>query len=177
MNIADENRTVANPQGESEMGARKFGHEMKRTRRALSVINQNLAGSQAYPHVVNKRPNTQKCVIYNDNICNPVQRPITRKFAAQIAPAQNQQPCPSETKKVDSSSIQNSRDEDVKIIDEECKVAADIPVPMSLEKPKAAPNQIIQTEEVEMEDIFEEAILDIDGRDAKKPSCCHRICG
>uniref|UniRef100_A0A7C9AB39 Uncharacterized protein n=1 Tax=Opuntia streptacantha TaxID=393608 RepID=A0A7C9AB39_OPUST len=169
MNIADENRTVANPQGESEMGARKFGHEMKRTRRALSVINQNLAGSQAYPHVVNKRPNTQKCVIYNDNICNPVQRPITRKFAAQIAPAQNQQPCPSETKKVDSSSIQNSRDEDVKIIDEECKVAADIPVPMSLEKPKAAPNQIIQTEEVEMEDIFEEAILDIDGRDAKNP--------
>uniref|UniRef100_A0A7C9AAL2 Cyclin N-terminal domain-containing protein n=1 Tax=Opuntia streptacantha TaxID=393608 RepID=A0A7C9AAL2_OPUST len=119
MNIADENRTVANPQGESEMGARKFGHEMKRTRRALSVINQNLAGSQAYPHVVNKRPNTQKCVIYNDNICNPVQRPITRKFAAQIAPAQNQQPCPSE--------------------------------------------------EVEMEDIFEEAILDIDGRDAKNP--------
>jgi hypothetical protein len=37
------------------MGSRKFGQEIRQTRRALSVIKQSLVGGQAYPCVVNKR--------------------------------------------------------------------------------------------------------------------------
>ncbi|XP_021727543.1 G2/mitotic-specific cyclin-2-like [Chenopodium quinoa] len=151
--INDENQSIPNFQG-----PRKFGHEAKRTRRALSVINQNLVGSQPYPCVVNKRPNSQKCVIFDENIPNPVQRPVTRKFAAE----NNKQ----------EIKVQNSSEviEDVKIIDVECKTITDVPVPMSLEKPEsAAQNQINEMEEVEMEDIFEDPILDIDGRDSKNP--------
>ncbi|XP_021760044.1 G2/mitotic-specific cyclin-2-like [Chenopodium quinoa] len=152
--INNENQSIPNFQG-----PRKFGHEAKRTRRALSVINQNLVGSQPYPCVVNKRPDSQKCVIFDENIPNPVQRPVTRKFAAEINNKQE-------------IKVQNSSEviEDVKIIDVECKTITDVPVPMSLEKPEsAAQNQINEMEEVEMEDIFEDPILDIDGRDSKNP--------
>ncbi|GAB4848393.1 G2/mitotic-specific cyclin-1 [Ancistrocladus abbreviatus] len=161
------------------MGPREFGGpEMKRSRRALSVINQNLAGAQAFPCVVNKRAMTQKCVIYDENLPNPLQRPITRpvicsfrRFAAQIASTQKQQQtCLQGIKKSDPA-IQNSSDaEDSKFLDaEEYKAALDLPVPMSLEQTELAPNHANQTEEVEMEDIFEEPILDIDGCDAKNP--------
>lgn len=145
----DENQSSANLQG-----PRKFGQGAKRTRRALSVINQNLVGSQKYPCVVNKRPNSQKCVIFDENISNPVHRPVTRKFAA-------------ETNKAEVSVQNSSEVEDVKIIDVECKAITDLPVPMSLEQPQA--NQTTEMEEVEMEDIFEDPILDIDGRDEKNP--------
>ncbi|KMT09623.1 hypothetical protein BVRB_6g130760 [Beta vulgaris subsp. vulgaris] len=158
--MTDENQSNVNLQD-----TRKFGHDTKRTRRALGVINQNLVGSQHHPCIVNKQPNSQKCVIYDENIPNPIPRPITRKFGASL----NQQSCSQETKKSDIS-IQNSSEfEDIKIIDVECTAATDLPVPMSLENPAAAPIQSNEMEEVEMEDIFEDPIMDIDGPDAKNP--------
>ncbi|CAO2831281.1 unnamed protein product [Amaranthus hypochondriacus] len=170
--ITDENQRISNLQGEAVADTRKIGHETKRPRRALSVINQNLVGSNAYPCIVNKKPSSQKCVIYDDNIPNPIQRPITRKFAAQIAPTQNQQSCLVETNK-QVNSVQNSNEvEDSKIMDGECKAKAtiDLPVPMSMEESEVTPNQSNDMEEVEMEDIFEDdPILDIDGCDSKNP--------
>ncbi|KNA12800.1 hypothetical protein SOVF_122630 [Spinacia oleracea] len=151
--INDENQSIPNIQG-----VRKFGHEAKRTRRALGVINQNLVGS--HPCIVNKRHNSQKCVIFDDNIPNPVQKPNTRKFAAESKKAELRVENPIEVE---------DEDDDVNIIDVECKAITDVAVPMSLEKPESAPKQTNEMEEVEMEDIFEDPILDIDGRDAKNP--------
>lgn len=55
--------------------------------------------------------------------------------------------------------------------DVECIVATttDLPVPMSLEKPEVASTQTNEKEEVEMEDIFEDPILDIDDGDSRNP--------
>ncbi|KMT09624.1 hypothetical protein BVRB_6g130770 [Beta vulgaris subsp. vulgaris] len=162
--MTDENQTTVSLQG-----ARKFGHEQKRTRRALGSINPNLVGSNPYPCIVNKRPNSQKCMLKDENIPNPVQRPITRRFAAQIAPSLNQQSCSKESNKSDISIPNSTEVEDVKIIDVECKAATDLPVPMSLEKPEVAPIQSNEMEDLEMEDIIEDPILDIDVPDAKNP--------
>ncbi|THG09954.1 hypothetical protein TEA_009607 [Camellia sinensis var. sinensis] len=97
----------------------------------------------------------------------PTHRPITRKFAAQIA--STQQNCLEKTKKPDSSSVQSFRVwEDCPVIDEEHKEATDPPVPMSLEQTEAVPDEEEQME-VEMEDIFEEPVMDIDSCDAKNP--------
>ncbi|GMH14931.1 hypothetical protein Nepgr_016772 [Nepenthes gracilis] len=156
-----------NSQGVLEMGTKKFGPEMKRSLRALSAINQNLVGAQAYPNVVKKRVLPRKCMIYNGSLPNPAQRPITRKFAAQIATSQQLHEARRQKNDLDLS-IQNSReDEDFQFIDAEENIAAmDPPVPMPLEQTEAASNQ---TEEVEMEDIFEEPVVDVDGLDAKNP--------
>ncbi|GMH24538.1 hypothetical protein Nepgr_026381 [Nepenthes gracilis] len=157
-------------QGGSEMDNKKFVPEMKRSRRALSVINQNSVGSQPYPCFVNKRATTQKCVIYDENLPNPAKRPITRKFAAaaQITSSQKQhETCIQENTKLDPSRLGGG---DHKFVDaEEYKEAMDLPEPMSLEKTEPAQNQTNQMEEVEMEDIFKELIVDIDGDDAKNP--------
>jgi cyclin B len=52
------------------------------TRRALSTINKNITEAPSYPYAVNKRSVSER-----DGICNkpPVHRPVTRKFAAQLA--------------------------------------------------------------------------------------------
>ncbi|GAB2279749.1 G2/mitotic-specific cyclin-1 [Dionaea muscipula] len=150
------------------------GKVTRRGRRALGVIDQNLEGAQPYPCVVNKRPMPQKIAVYDGSLSNPVQRPITRRYAAEIASTQQQQQqhnCVQEKKKLDPSSHSSKEVEDCKLIAvEECNIAAmDLRVSMSPEQTQAAADQINEMEEVEMEDIFEDAIMDIDGRDLKNP--------
>ncbi|XP_031261532.1 G2/mitotic-specific cyclin-2-like [Pistacia vera] len=157
-----------NVQGGLEMGGRKFGQEIKHNRRALSVINQNLVGAQAYPCIVNKRGLSGNHAICEKKELDPVHRPITRKFAAQIAypPESMQEP------KKPKTSVQNTNEfGDCIFIDvEENKAALDQPEPMFLEETEeASPNEMEQMEEVEMEDIDEEPVVDIDGCDAKNP--------
>ncbi|XLR02420.1 hypothetical protein S83_068618 [Arachis hypogaea] len=135
------------------VGTRKFGQN----RRALSVINQNLVQGRSYPCVVNKRPLPGKQEMCEKKQADPVHRPITRRFAAQIA-SQQQQSCAEDPTK--SNPLNSTRFEDLILIDEEQKLTADQPVPMSLEKPK-----LVQ-EEIEMEDIVEEdSIINIDSSD------------
>ncbi|KAG5380082.1 hypothetical protein IGI04_027924 [Brassica rapa subsp. trilocularis] len=56
------------------------------TRRALSNINKNIIRAPLYPCAVNKRPLSQKNGVCHKKIPPvPVHRPITRKFAAQLA--------------------------------------------------------------------------------------------
>lgn len=144
-------------------GCRKFGQEIKHNRRALSVINHNLVGAKAYPCVVNKRGLSQRNECIENKQLDPVHRPITRKFAAQIS-STSQRHCPEETKKLKPSVPSSNEFGDCIFIDvEENKTSLDQPVPMFLEETEVV-------SEVEMEDvIIEEPIVDIDGCDTKNP--------
>ncbi|XP_062102751.1 G2/mitotic-specific cyclin-2 isoform X1 [Humulus lupulus] len=150
-------RPTSNFQGGGvEMGSRH-------NRRALGVINHNLVRGQSYPCVVvNKRGLSDKQEICEKKQADLAHRPITRRFAAQIA--STKQSCLEETKKTT-----NGFGETI-FIDEECKSPADQPVPMFLEQAEAVPDQSDLMEEVEMEDIVEEdPIADIDSCDLKNP--------
>ncbi|GMI68251.1 Cyclin B2;1 [Hibiscus trionum] len=166
--ISDENNPNLNKPtsfqgGGGVVGCRKFGQEIKHNRRALSVINHNLVGAKAYPCVVNKRGLSQRNECFENKQVDPVHRPITRKFAAQIS-STSQRQWPEESKKLKPSVPSSNEFGDCIFIDvEENKASADHPVPMFLEETD-------EMEEVEMEDIVEEEpIVDIDGCDAKNP--------
>ncbi|KAL6959867.1 G2/mitotic-specific cyclin-1 [Sarracenia purpurea var. burkii] len=91
---------------------------------------------------------------------------LYRRFPAQIASTQ-----PSCPKKSNSSSVQVlTAWEDCAItnVEEKKKTATDQPVPMSLEQTEAVMDEKDQME-VEMEDIFEDPIVDIDSGDVKNP--------
>uniref|UniRef100_A0A2C9WL48 B-like cyclin n=1 Tax=Manihot esculenta TaxID=3983 RepID=A0A2C9WL48_MANES len=169
MNVSDENNpNIAKPtlfQGELRMGNRKFGQEIRHNRRVLNVLNQKFIGAQAYPCVVSKR--RLNLGVSERNQLDPVHRPITRKFAAQLS--STHQHCPQqETKRQKPSAPSANGFGDCIFIDveEENKAPADHAEPMFLEQTEAVLDEM---EEVEMEDIIEEPILDIDGCDAKNP--------
>ncbi|PIN17229.1 Cyclin B [Handroanthus impetiginosus] len=170
MVISDENNPVQ-IRPTSVQGGRKFGAEIRPNRRALSVINHNLGGvnPNPYPCVVNKRGYPESNGICDKNVQIPAHRPITRKYAAQMAVSQN--PFPEEAKKPKTSANELTIWEDIPLTDAEDHGAAkDQPVPMSLEQSEFEMTEKNQMKEVEMEDIFEEeTVLDIDGGDAKDP--------
>ncbi|KAI4327829.1 hypothetical protein L6164_020246 [Bauhinia variegata] len=171
MVISDENNSnlikPANFEGGIEMDNRKFGLEIGHNRRALGAINQNLVEGRPYPCVVHKRGLSEKHEIYEKKQADPGHRPITRRFAAQIAGLQQSQ---AEEIKKSKPSISNSNDfGECIFIDDEHKLLADQPVPMSLEKSEAVNSEPDQMEEIEMEDIVEEPIVDIDSCDANNP--------
>ncbi|GAV83040.1 Cyclin_N domain-containing protein/Cyclin_C domain-containing protein [Cephalotus follicularis] len=172
MVLANENNPniikPSNVQGGLAMGDRKFGQEMKHNRRALRVINQNFVGAKAYPCVVNKR--ALKDALCEKNRLDPVHRPITREYAAQISSSQLLCPEEEEAKRLKTAVASTNEFGDCIFTDVEgWKAATDHPVPMSLEQTEARPNEMDQMEEVEMEDIVEEPIVDIDGIDAENP--------
>ncbi|KAI3451389.1 hypothetical protein Pfo_008054 [Paulownia fortunei] len=146
----------------------KFGAEIRPNRRALSVINHNLGGSNPHPCVVNKRGYPESNGICDKNAPIPTHRPITRKYAAQMAVSQH--PSPEEAKKPKTSANEFTVWEDIPLTDAEDRgEAKDQPVPMSLEQLEFEMTEKHQMKEVEMEDIFEETVVDIDGSDAKDP--------
>ncbi|KAF5453823.1 hypothetical protein F2P56_023541 [Juglans regia] len=167
MVITDENKPTNFQVGGLEMGTRKSSRqEIRQNRRALSVINQNLVGAQAYPCVVNKRTLSENYDICEKKQADPVHRPITRKFAAQIA--NTQQASFQETKKANPSASEGFQA--CIFIDEEHKsTKEDQPVPMFLEQTEAMSSGTEEMEEIEMEDIVEEPVMDIDSCDAKNP--------
>ncbi|KAK2966856.1 hypothetical protein RJ640_027815 [Escallonia rubra] len=151
--------------GSLVVGSRKFGVQIRHNRRALSEINQSLAGGQAYPCVVSKRVSSETNGACDKNPNIPVHRPITRKFGAH---GSTQQALPEENKKPKPSAQSFTIWEDCTLTDvEEQETAADQPEPMFLEQIEELLNETDQMEEVEMEDIFEEPIMDIDSCDAK----------
>lgn len=169
MGVSNENNHVmTKPTNGQEMGSRKFGVETRSNRRALSVINQNFVGVNQYSCVVNKRGLSEANGICNKNPPIPAHRPITRKFAAQIA--SSQQPYPEENKKPKLAAENFSVWEDVPLIDVDGNEAAkDQAVPMSLEQTETVSQDNKTQMEVEMEDVFEETAIDIDIKDAKNP--------
>ncbi|KAM3362892.1 Cyclin-B2-4 [Capsicum chinense] len=175
MAITDENKSTmiknSNGQvkGKGDMGTRKFGGVETRTnRRVLGTINQNLVGGNGYPCVVNKRGLSDANGIAGKNLPVRAHRPITRGFAAQVA--NSQQRCTEENKKPKIATETFSVWEDIPLTDvEENEAAKDQPVPMSLEKTETVVSDDKDQMEVEMEDIFAEDVIDIDGADAKNP--------
>lgn len=177
MGLPDENNAALSKPtnlqvGGLEIGGRKFGQEIRQTRRALSVINQNLVGDRAYPcHVVNKRGHSKRDAVCGKDQVDPVHRPLTRKFAAQTA--STQQHCIEEAKKPRTAVQERNEFGDCIFVDvEDCQPSSENqPVPMFLEIPESRLDD--DMEEVEMEDIVEEEeeepIMDIDGRDKKNP--------
>ncbi|KAJ8567703.1 hypothetical protein K7X08_019911 [Anisodus acutangulus] len=166
MAITNENKpTNAQVKGGAEMGTRKFVG-VETNRRVLGLINQNLV-TGSYPCVVNKRGLSETNGICGKNLHVPAHRPITRKFAAEIA--RYHQHCSEENKKPKIAVEAFSVWEDIPLTDmEENEAAKDQPVPMCLEQTEIVSNDKNQME-VEMEDIFEETLIDIDGDDAKNP--------
>ncbi|XP_022132403.1 G2/mitotic-specific cyclin-2-like isoform X2 [Momordica charantia] len=161
---------------EKKSSGRAFGQEIRginNNRRALNDINHNSMVNQAYP-VVNKRVLAGKQEICEKKQVDPFHRPITRKFAAQIASSQ-QLHHPQENSKGNSLLTNSNAFGQSIFVDEECKTAEnDSPVPMFLEKTESPlPQEPSQMEEVEMEDIAEDdcdnPVIDIDGVDSKNP--------
>lgn len=125
------------------MGKRKFRERISHnSRRALTIINQNLPA-------VNKRGPP----LYN-GICKQNQaHPIIRKFV-------DAQSCPEGTSK--------ATDEDFTYVDEEDLASKDHPVPMFLEQTQEqVESEVNHHMEIEMEDTFDDSILDIDSVDTK----------
>ncbi|KAF2310223.1 hypothetical protein GH714_007281 [Hevea brasiliensis] len=146
-------------------GVGKFTTATGNNRRALSNINRNIIGAPPYPCAVNKRGLSEKQSICSKNPPIPVHRPITRKFAAQLANKQ-----PEETKKPDISVPISSESEDCSIIDvEHYKSTGDFSVPMFVQHTEAMLEEIDRMDEVEMEDVVEEPFVDIDSCDKKNP--------
>ncbi|KAE9612903.1 putative cyclin B3, G2/mitotic-specific [Lupinus albus] len=143
------------------MGTIKIGQN---NRRALGIINQNMAVEGRYPCVVNKRGFSEKYEVCEKKQADPVHRPITRRFAAQVA--STKQTCAKSNLGVSNS---NEFGQFIFIDDDESKSTEDQSVPMSLEQTEVLHNEPDQMEEVEMEDIDEEPLLDIDSSDANNP--------
>ncbi|KAJ0703597.1 putative cyclin domain-containing protein [Helianthus annuus] len=132
-------------QGERDdvMGAKKFGGEIGHNRRALSVINQNL----------DNRGGGIKRTGGRVHPCVASKRALSQKVAAEIA---NKKQCvQEEIKKINESNegfgVWKDGDENE-------------PVPMFLETSDTMVDDH-DMEEVEMEDIFEEPVIDIDACD------------
>ncbi|MFS8016717.1 putative cyclin domain-containing protein [Helianthus anomalus] len=153
MEISADNNKPTNLQVKGEkMVTRKFGVEIGNNRRTLGAIHPK-GGAQNHPCVVHKRGLSQANGNNENNVVSPVNRPITRKLAAQIA---NKKQClPEDVLKPKQST------DSFKIFEDE----EDHPEPMALEATEPEKDLM----EVEMEDIFEEPVIDIDISDAKNP--------
>ncbi|XP_057974416.1 G2/mitotic-specific cyclin-2 isoform X2 [Malania oleifera] len=153
-----------NLQGGPRSGSGKFAAEqLGHNRRALSNINRNVI-APPYPYPVNKRGLLDKHGVPDNNPPALVHRPITRKFAAQMANKQRSTP------EIINKSLPNTSElEDSTVIDvEDYKGTSEYPVPMFVQHTEAMLEEIDhQMEEVEMEDIAEEPITDIDSCDKK----------
>ncbi|KAB2044739.1 hypothetical protein ES319_D01G111200v1 [Gossypium barbadense] len=149
--------------GPSQVGLRagargKFAPATGQNRRALSIVNRDVVGAPPFPCAVKKRPLSQRNAVSNKIPSTHVHRPITRKFAADMASKQQMKP-----------EVPNESD-DFTIIDlDDPKESNDTEVPMFERHVEAMLEEIDRMEEVEMEDIAEGPFLDIDNGDKKNP--------
>ncbi|CAI9272230.1 unnamed protein product [Lactuca saligna] len=132
-----------NKQGKKDvMGGGKFGTEVVHNRRVLGVINQNLGGAGGGAGGFRGGAQPHPCVANK--------RASSQKLAANIA---NKKQCFPEEIKSDPSN-------------DDFGVWEDQPVPMFLETSETTSDERDHhMEEVEMEDIFEESVVDIDSCD------------
>ncbi|XP_057468780.1 G2/mitotic-specific cyclin-2 [Actinidia eriantha] len=157
-------------QGGFHPGVGKFVAGMGQNRRALSTINRNIIGAPPpYPCAVNKRVAlSENNGFSNKSAPIPVHRPITRKFAAQMASKQKQ-PLPEVLLKTSQSVPVPDESEECVIADaDDYKAASAFPVPMFVQHTEALLDEIDRME-VEMEDISEEPVVDIDSGDKRNP--------
>ncbi|XP_057503924.1 G2/mitotic-specific cyclin-2-like isoform X1 [Actinidia eriantha] len=171
---SDENHpgviTPTNIQGASQARVGKFAAGKGHNRRALSTIDRNIIRAPLYPCVVHKRGTlSENYGLSNKNPSVPAHRPITRKFATQMA-RQQQQQLPKESKKPAQPVLVPIESEDYTVVDvDEYKAASDSPAQKFVQYAEVMLNEIDRMDEVEMEDISEEPVLDIDSGDKSNP--------
>ncbi|KAL0324867.1 UNVERIFIED_CONTAM: Cyclin-B2-3 [Sesamum calycinum] len=162
----------SNIQGGLMPGGGKFTAGVANNRRALSTINRNIVGAPPYPCAVHKRGVlTEKNAAGNKNPAIPVHRPVTRKFAAQLA-GKGQLPSIEEVRPSAQPVLSTNETRDCIIIDaDDYKNADDHDVPMFVQHTEAMLEEIDKMDaEIEMEDIdADEPVLDIDSCDKKNP--------
>ncbi|TYI83168.1 hypothetical protein E1A91_D05G273100v1 [Gossypium mustelinum] len=132
-------------------------------RRALSTINRNLIEGPPFPCAVSKRPLSERNAVCDKIPPIPQHRPITRKFAAQMANKQQMEP---EEIKKPIQSVPDSN-EDCSIIDVD-----NSDVPMFVQHTEAMMEEIERMQEVEMEDVDDDdddPLVDIDNCDKTNP--------
>ncbi|KAL0392279.1 UNVERIFIED_CONTAM: Cyclin-B2-3 [Sesamum radiatum] len=153
-------------------GGGNFTAGVGNNRRALSTINRNIIGAPPHPCAVHKRGVlTERNAGCNKNPVNPAHRPVTRKFAAQLA-VREHHPSLEEVKPPLQPISSTHQEGDCIIIDaEEYKPTDDHDVPMFVQHTEAMMEEIDRMdEEVEMEDIDgDEPVVDIDSSDKKNP--------
>ncbi|XP_022880286.1 cyclin-B2-3-like [Olea europaea var. sylvestris] len=142
------------------------------TRRALGTINRNIIAPPPYTCTAHERGVLkEKNSDGNKNPAIPIHRPVTRKFAAQMAGNQQQQSI--EEVKPSLQPVSNARkSEDCLNIDAADEATGDFEMPMFVQHTEAMLQEIDRMDaEVEMEDIddVEEPVVDIDSGDKKNP--------
>lgn len=142
---------------------------MGNNRRALSTINGNISEAPQYPHKVSKKNGTTD--VYGKNVDgdkNPIHRPITRKYAAQVAGKQQQPMLEVSKPPVQTVPNRNELEGPIIIDVEDYNATSDYVVPMSVKHTEAMMEEIDRMhDEIEMEDVEETLIVDIDSADKK----------
>ncbi|TYH72805.1 hypothetical protein ES332_D05G280900v1 [Gossypium tomentosum] len=167
MAVSDENNPgvigASRYQGGLHAGERgKLVAATGQNRRALSTINRNLIEGPPFPCAVSKRPLSERNAVCDKIPPIPQHRPITRKFAAQMANKQQMEP---EEIKKPMQSVPDSN-EDCSIIDVD-----NSEVPMFVQHTEAMMEEI-ERMEVEMEDVDDDdddPLVDIDNCDKTNP--------
>ncbi|KAB2030923.1 hypothetical protein ES319_D05G266900v1 [Gossypium barbadense] len=167
MSVSDENNPgvigASQYQGGLHAGERgKLVAATGQNRRALSTINRNLIEGPPFPCAVSKRPLSERNAVCDKIPPIPQHRPITRKFAAQMANKQQMEP---EEIKKPIQSVPDSN-EDCSIIDVD-----NSDVPMFVQHTEAMMEEI-ERMEVEMEDVDDDdddPLVDIDNCDKTNP--------
>ncbi|KAL6549115.1 Cyclin-B2-4 [Orobanche hederae] len=167
----------SNHQGELRVGSGKLPAGVGNHRRALSTIDKNIIGPP-YPCAVHKRSVLkEKNAARNKNPIIPIHRPVTRKFAAQLA-GKEQQPSFRENIRplLGPATISHQLVDCIIIDADDYKNADDHDMPMFVQHTEAMMEEIDRMDaEVEMEDIGdedeeeEEPVVDIDSCDTKNP--------
>ncbi|TYH72806.1 hypothetical protein ES332_D05G280900v1 [Gossypium tomentosum] len=168
MAVSDENNPgvigASRYQGGLHAGERgKLVAATGQNRRALSTINRNLIEGPPFPCAVSKRPLSERNAVCDKIPPIPQHRPITRKFAAQMANKQQMEP---EEIKKPMQSVPDSN-EDCSIIDVD-----NSEVPMFVQHTEAMMEEIERMQEVEMEDVDDDdddPLVDIDNCDKTNP--------
>ncbi|KAL0313899.1 UNVERIFIED_CONTAM: Cyclin-B2-4 [Sesamum angustifolium] len=151
-----------------------FKQELQIIGGLLRLLNRNIVGAPPYPCAVHKRGVlTEKNAAGNKNPAIPVHRPVTRKFAAQLA-GKGQQQSIEEVRPSAQPVLSTNETRDCIIIDADDYKNADDhdhDVPMFVQHTEAMLEEIDKMDaEIEMEDIdADEPVLDIDSCDKKNP--------
>ncbi|PIN17206.1 G2/Mitotic-specific cyclin A [Handroanthus impetiginosus] len=166
---------ASNTQGALRPGGGKITTGVGNNRRALSTINKNIIGAPPYPCAVHKRGVfAEKNAAGNKNPVIPVHRPVTRKFAAQLAGKEQHLPLEVARPPLQPFSSTHQTDECIIIDADDYKNVDDDDVPMFVQHTEAMLEEIDRMDaEIEMEDIDgeeeEEPVMDIDSCDKKNP--------
>ncbi|KAL6493267.1 Cyclin-B2-4 [Orobanche gracilis] len=166
-------------EGGFRVGSGKLTAGVGNHRRALSTIDKNIIGPPSYPSAVHRRSVLkEKNIAGNKNPVIPVHRPVTRKFAAQLA-GKEQHPSFKENVRppLPPAPISHQLVDCIIIDAYDYKNADDHDVPMFVQHTEAMMEEIDRMDaEVEMEDIGDEdeevgedPVVDIDSCDTKNP--------